>query len=357
MARPDQIAVVTANGQKYDIWTEVECTRSAEDFIDHALLTVAEISPRQRGAISSLKLQPGDQATVTLAGDQIINGMVYMRQAFLDANTHQVQIGISSFAQSIMVSTVDAEPGQYTNQTLQQIGSAVFGKVGVKFTVLPVDGADMPFEKVNEHYGESRFAFIERLCRFRNMHMIDDGTGGIVAFRGGADSGLVLREGQNILRGRIILKNNEHLDDVAFAGHDTNHDSADMNRGPRASVKIDPPIGRSARMLAEERSNAAALQHRANHERDWIVFQAEDGEILTTGWLCPLGDLWWNHVTAKITLDAPSLLPQDQRKFAIKGVTHRQSNTEGTATTVQLCRSDGFGSGTGETIVFKKPNA
>ncbi|WP_426413313.1 hypothetical protein [Bradyrhizobium ganzhouense] len=108
-------------------------------------------------------------------------------------------------------------------------------------------------------------------------------------------------------------------------------------------------------MIAEERSNNAGLQMRANHERDWDLFMQEDGDVLTPGWLCPLGDLWWNHVTSKITLDAPPLLPEDQRTFAIKGVSHCQSNQGGTSTTVELCRSDGFRSGVGETIVFSKP--
>lgn len=110
MPRPDQIATVTADGQKYDIWTALECTRSTEDVIDHALLTVAEISPRTAAAINSLKLKPGDQATVALAGQKIISGLVFSRQSVVDGRNHQVQIGISSMAQSVIASTVDGEP-------------------------------------------------------------------------------------------------------------------------------------------------------------------------------------------------------------------------------------------------------
>ncbi|WP_024340979.1 phage baseplate assembly protein [Bradyrhizobium japonicum] len=350
MARPDQIAVVTANGQRYDIWTEIECTRSAEDIIDHALLTVAEISPRQRGVISGLKLQPGDQATVTLAGQKIISGLVYMRQGAVDANAHQVQIGISSMGQAVMASTVDGEPGQYINQTLQQIGSAVFGKVGVKFSVSA--SGDMPFPRVSEHIGESRFSFIERLCRMRNMHMIDDGTGGIVAFRGAAKGGLVLREGQNIERGRILLKNNDHVDEITVKGHDANNDSADANRSPTGSTKVSPPVNRPFKIIAEEMGNSAAMQLRANHQGDWTKYMQVDGEIVTPGWLCPQGDLWWNHVTAQVTIVSPSLLPEDTFQFMIKGVVHRQSNHSGTTTSVMLCRADGFGSGIGESLQF-----
>lgn len=351
MARPDQVAIVTANGQKYDIWTEIECIRSAEDIIDHALLTVAEISPETSQAITSLKLKPGDKASVSLAGQTIITGLVYMRQGVIDRETRQVQIGISSMGQAVMASTVDGEPGQYVNQTLQQIGSAVFGKVGVNFTVKA--SGDEPFPRVSEHIGESRFAFIERLCRMQNMHMIDDGTGGIVAFRGSDGSGLIIREGFNIERGRILLKNNDHVDEIVVKGHDANNDSADANRSPTGQTSVDPPVNRPFKIIAEEMGSSSLMQKRANHQGDWDKYMQEDGDITVPGWLSyPDGDLWWNHVTNKVMVQAPSLLPENEYKFMIKAVVHRQSNEGGTTTDILLCREDGFGSGVGESIQF-----
>lgn len=112
-------------------------------------------------------------------------GLVYLRQAAVDATNHQVQIGIAAAGQVIILSAVDASPGQYVNSTLAQIGSAFFDKVGVSFKI---DGAsssaDMPLARVSEHVGSSRFSFIERLCRMRNVYPLNDGQGGILAFRG-----------------------------------------------------------------------------------------------------------------------------------------------------------------------------
>jgi hypothetical protein len=181
MSKPNEIAVVTALGQKYDIWNTVEVTREYSQTIDHALLTVSEISTGAKN-FAAMKLKPGDPATITLAGETAIDGYVYLRQSSYDAKEHGVQIGICSNSQAIMASTVDANPGQYINQTLQQIGSAVFGKVGVNFSVIAE--ASEPFPRVSEHVGETRFAFIERLGRMRNIHLIDDGQGGIIGFRG-----------------------------------------------------------------------------------------------------------------------------------------------------------------------------
>lgn len=344
MPRPDQIAVVTANGQRYDIWTQIEVSRSVPDVIDHALLTVAEISPRSRGFISSLKLAPGDDATVTLAGQLVLRGRVYLRQAAVDASNHQVQIGVASAGQVVMSSTVDANPGQYINQTLQQIGSACFGKVGVSFKIDGApSGANLPFPRVSEHIGESRFSFIERLCRMRNVHMVDDGEGGILAFRGASPGGAVIEEGKNLERGRIVLRIDEHAKIFQAVGHDAGNDSADVNRSPSGTASVDPPIGGNCKFLAEEMGNSACLQLRANHQADWDKLQQVDGDVTVPGWFAPDGQLWFFKMRQLVTINSPSLLPKDTLRFMIKGVVHRQSNEGGTTTDIQLCREDGFG--------------
>lgn len=344
MPRPDQIAVVTAGGAKYDNWTQLEVSRSANDVIDHALLTVAEISPRSRGIISSLKLAPGDDATVTLAGQLVLKGRVYLRQGAVDSTQHQVQIGIASAGQVIMSSTVDVNPGQYQNQTISQIASSVFGAVGVSFKI---DGnplyADMPFPRVSEHIGESRFAFIERLCRMRNLHMIDDGQGGILAFRGPSDGSAVIEEGKNLERGRIVLRIDEHARQMQAVGNDANNDSADMNRSPSGTTTVDPQIGGACKFMAEEMGNSAAMQCRANHQGDWDRLQQVDGDATVPGWFAPDGELWFFKVRQKIVIKSPSLLPRDSYPFMIRGVVHRQSSEGGTTTDVQLCRVDGLG--------------
>jgi prophage tail gpP-like protein len=352
--RPDQVAIVEANGQKYDIWTELEATRSCEDVIDHVLLTCAEIDknlsrPAPAGTIKSIKLQPGDKVSVSLAGQTIMSGTVYLRQAVVDAENHQVQIGISSLGQSVMASTVDGKPGQYVNQTLQQIGSSVFGKVGVNFSVTA--SGDMPFPRVSEHIGETRFAFIERLSRMRNMHMIDDGNGGITAFRGASGGLLTIREGWNLERGRILLKNNDHVDEITVRGHDYGNDSADANRSPTGQTSVDPPVNRPFGLIAEEMGNSQAMQLRANHQGDWTKYMQVDGDVEVNGWLCPDGSLWWNHVREQVKVISPSLLPEDEFQFMIKAVVHRQSD-RGTFTDVLLCRADGFGA-LGEALVTK----
>jgi prophage tail gpP-like protein len=349
MPKPNEICVVSAGGQRYDIWQSVEVHRSTDDIIDHALLTVAENSSGAKN-FAAIKLKPGDKASVTLAGQPALDGFVYLRQASYDANWHGVQIGICSSSQSVMPSTVDAKPGQYIKQTLQQIGSAVFGKVGVNFSVIA--DASEPFPRVSEHVGETRFAFIERLCRMRNIHMLDDGRGGIVGFRGPSGGGLVLQEGKNILRARLLLKNDDHVDPVVVVGQHHSNESADANRDTSGKASV-PSINRPLKIPAEETGSDAAMQLRANHEADWIKYQMVDGDVAVPGWLTSDGSLWMAHVRELVTVNSPMLLPEDSMDFMIKGVVHRQSSEGGTTTDVLLCRFDGLGAG-GEPLIMDK---
>lgn len=349
MPKPSEICVVTALGRRYDIWETVEVMHSCDDVVDHAMLTVAEFSGKDgsfTGGLSDIKLKPGDPATVTLAGQTVINGKVYLRQTAYDAKSHAVQIGIASLAQSVIPSTVDIEPGQYLNQTLQQIGSAVFGKVGVGFTVLGAGGANMPFPRVSEQPGERRFDFIERLARMRNMHLVDDGQNGVIAFRGPQGTcGTDLVEGRNILRCRLLLKIDEHTDEIVGVSQDAGHDYAGANADIRAQTSVSPSIGRPQKFVAEDMLNQSALQLRVNHEADWVKYHQVDGDVTVQGWLTDAGTLWWNEREKTVALKSPMAIPEGAMAFMIKGIIHRQSSEEGTTTSVLLCRADGLGAG------------
>lgn len=358
MAKPEEICVVTANGQRYDIWETVEVTTATDGVIDHAMLTVAEPSAGAK-TLAALKLKPGDSATITLAGQTIIDGMVYLRQGALDPNTHAVQIGICSFAQNVTASTVRAEPGQYTNQTLQQIVSACFGEVGVNFSLAGSPaGAEKIFERISEHIGETRYAFADRLCRMRNIHMVDDGQNGIIGFRGPfGNARSTLEEGRNIIAGRILLKNDETVQRLKAVGQRPRQDSADANSQSEAETSVDSTVNRDAKIACEEMADNQDCQLRVNHEADWLKYDEVDGDVTVQGWLNDEGVLWWNDRLKEIVVKSPSLLPENSFVFMIKGIVHRQSNEGGTTTDVLLCRADGLGSGNGEPLQGNNANS
>jgi hypothetical protein len=153
----------------------------------------------------------------------------------------------------------------------------------------------------------------------RTLHLVDDGTNGIVAFRRPyAYATSTLQEGRNILRARLLLKIDEHGDPVKFVGYDAGNDESGAHTDVQAQTTVSPPINRPLKFVAEEMGNQLAMQLRANQEADWLRY--------------------------------PMLIPEGAMAFMIKGIVHRQSNAEGTTTNILLCRFDGLGSGTLEPL-------
>jgi prophage tail gpP-like protein len=346
MSNASEICTVTAGGQKYSTWETVEVHKSASDVIDHCMLTVSEPSTGGAG-LAALKLAPGDSAAVTLGGAKAINGTVYLRQAAADDKTHAVQIGIASRSQIILRTSVDGTPGQYLNQNIQQIGSAVFGKVGVGFKIIgSPSGANTIFARVSETIGQTRFSFIENLCRMRNLHLIDDGQGGINAFRGSQGSVAPLQEGVNILKSRLLLKADEYVENL------TGLAQMFKQGAPGAQVKatattnnpVGAAMGGNYSFPIENAGDKATVQMRVNHQADQVNYETVDGVITVQGWFLSAGDLWMNHVPADVTVNSPMLIPGGSAEFIIKEVIHRQSSTEGTTTDILITNENGLGS-------------
>jgi prophage tail gpP-like protein len=347
MTTPQEIAVVEANGRKYNIWENFELSRTIPVLMDHAMLTVSEVSTAGGTGFSNLKLAPGDKAIITLGGVTALTGTVYLRQAAYDATTHAVQIGIASQVHAVIRTSVDGAPGQYLNQTLQQIASACFGKVGVGFRILGAPaGADLVFKRISETIGQSRFAFIEQLCRLRNLHMIDDGAGNVTAFRGPQGAAAPLQEGVNLLKARLLLK----IDDTT---ENINGTSQFYNQGSQgASVKatgtVSPPFMPTPpgnwNFVSTNAADQPSLQMNVNHAVDSNYFQTVDGAITIQGWFVASGDLWLNYVGQTVTVNSPMIIPSGSMTFIIKGVVHRQSSAEGTTTDILVTNENGLGS-------------
>jgi prophage tail gpP-like protein len=350
MPNPTQIATLTAGDQNYTTWMTVAVERNYDTVVAHATLVIAE-GPTVSGAMGppSLRLAVGMPAVVTLAGRLAISGFISVRQASYNADAHGVQIVVSSMVQNTTVSTVDAAPGQYLNMTLAQIASAVFGKVGVGFSITGSPaGADKIFDRISEHVGETRFAFIERLCRMRNLHMVDDGKGNVLATRQAGGTVATLVEGVNILKARAIMSINDSAESITAVGQKPLNDSNWTTGSASSAATSVPGVGltRPVKFACEQNADNGDCAMRVNQERDQTLFDQFECTVTVTGWLMDGGDLWIEHVNDQVTVISPMLFPNDQMTLYIRGIAHRQSSEEGTTTDLQLSQLPG-----GESVI------
>ena len=347
MPNPTEIATLVVGGERFELWETVEVERLWGAPISHFRFTASEPGPTLKGW-QALKLMPSVTAQVYLAGKLALTGLIQIRQAAYDANSHSVEIIVASYTQELPASSVDAARGQYLKNSLEQIANAVCSKVGVAVKFQSgIPGADKIFSRVSEHVGETRLAFLQRLAQMRNMHLCDDSSGALVFGRGAADGpGAVLVEGHNILKGRILLDQQWTVKSITalLQNHGTDDDwpTNDIS----ATVPNPAYTGTSPRplkLLGPHPGDQVDALMVAQYEKSLNDLTTCEALITVQGWLMDDGSLWSEHLREKITIKSPMLVPVDTFSLLLRGVKHMQSDANGTTTELNLCIPNGLG--------------
>lgn len=357
MASPNLnlIATVIAAGQKYTTWESIEIEKRYEDVFVHMRLECAEmVDVRGASGLSALRLKPGDPAQGYLGDQLAVTGNVSLRQTTYDKNTHSVFIVVASQTNGLSPSTVDGKPGFYKNYNFSQIANAVANPVGVQVIVKgnPAS-ASKPFPRVSEHIGETRLQLIARIAAMRNLYLLPDEFGNLLATQGVGDNVAALVEGKNIEAARLTLRNDEYTNPIHtigqnFAGSLTTTDD-EAARDVTATVNATPEQGAGN---APNRPETQLLPHPGdNQDAAWYAARVAaqslamyiQGQIVVPGWFMNNGDLWMKHVGDLVTVYSPMLVPTDTITLAIKGVVHRQNNGDGSQSIIEVCDPGSLG--------------
>jgi prophage tail gpP-like protein len=353
MPSPQEICTVIAGGSEYKFWKEVEIVRDLNNWVSTATLVVAEISGSGAQGWASVRLPPGVPAQVALAGQLVISGFIGVRQVSYDGNNHAVRFTIQSKVADLVKATLDMPPGQFKNQTLQQLASAAAGKFGVSFALKSaVDGAEKVFERVSIHMGESPFQFINRLAQMRNVHIFDNEQGNLVGIRGGGGSAGELTEGVNILSAEMVWSTDTTVDkfaaDADLHGNDAHWSDKARATGAEATNPNPSKPGMAQiiqRIIAPMPGDTKDAQMFANHAVDLNAAVDFYVNVTVRGWQRNGGNVWLKEVGNLITLNSPMLLPQNSAELGIQMVTCRQSDATGTTSTLNLVRPTRLGGG------------
>ena len=278
---------------------------------------------------------------IRLAGRAVIPGIIKARQVAYDEKQHALQLQGLSKVSDIMYSTVKHSPGEFKNYSLAQIANSVLQPHGIRFSLKgSTSGADKPFPKINVQVGETIFTFIERLCRFRNVFVIDDGGGNLVAYRAGPRSSPIadLEEGRNIKRASLTMTDEQAYGKIEALGQRPGNDDhfGDDARDVSATA-LNPAVTatRALTFMAEMPGDKADMQMRADHELAENYATMLDGTITVQGWQRDDGSLWMEHVGETITVRSPMIFPDGQMQLAIESVAHKQDDG-GTTTDIGL---------------------
>jgi prophage tail gpP-like protein len=344
MPKAEEVAEVIIGGTIYRDWTSVQASIVFDQATRECVLAVAE--PSTGRGWPNLKLRPGDPCEVRLAGVRVLRGFVIKRQAAFSDRQHGVQIIIASKTADLVEASVIGSKGQYKGYTFEQITSSVLKPFGINFKMENApSSASRKFPDVQLFPGETAWAFIERLARMRNVHLVCDSDGNLV---GGAAKGggsiATLEEGRNLLFGRCVLDDATINSVIEAVGQGKGSDE----RWGRSVAQMKERIENSAmkrykplKIIAEEPGDKQDLKDRGDREKAEQQYTSVDVSVTVQGWLNDDGKLW--DVGPSVDVYSPLLFPDDRMNLCIKAVTFAQSSEAGTTTTIDLCLPTALG--------------
>src|SRR6266566_3315819 len=133
--KPEETAILIIDGMEYSDW-ETVTVRSA--MREHPFLTFrftcSEGMPLAKNW-ATLRIIPGMECTVILAGELAVTGLVNTRQVFYDARRHYIEIQGSSDTVGLASASVVHKTGEFKNVTFEQFAQAIVKPTGVRFLV------------------------------------------------------------------------------------------------------------------------------------------------------------------------------------------------------------------------------
>jgi prophage tail gpP-like protein len=337
-ANPNEIATLVVNGMYFSDWETVFVQHRWPDPEMTFRFTCAERDPVPE-LWSRLQFRPGDKCQIYLAGRLAFNGYILIRQVAYEANSHGVSLQGKSLPWELTGSILpDEGSGGNFSGDLTSIVTQVLAPTNVRLgeIVGTVDGT--PFKPpVHFNQGETRWAFLERLARDRNVDLATNPQGNLVLVGPhGPRMSAVLIEGENIKSAQVVIDGQDKYNYLVVSGQ---RQPDDQTNGPAASEMrskaVPPGPFTDFRTLLVPIEHPVWTQHevdlRAQKEARWSG-EKIDADVVVYGWLDPSGNLW--KVGTEVQFESP-MVPMHQ-PMTLVVATFQQDSVGATRTSLHL---------------------
>lgn len=328
------------DGRCYGGWTSIS--------VDQGIDTVSngfslELAAKEKTGAEAWPIARGMTCKVTLGGEALVTGYVGRVSRRISAE----ETGISITGRDVTADMVDCSalntPGSWTRQKLETIATALASPFGIAVQVEGDTGK--PFARFALQPGETAFAAIERMARYRGLIAWTAGDG--VLRIGNPDSGLVtgsLVEGWNLLDAEAFDDEAERFSQYLVKGQSSGSDT--VHGAAAAHVKstaTDAGVGRYRPLLivAEEQADKASLAKRAAWESKVRAARGSGVQVSTTGWFAGErgnGPRW--KAGARALCKAPTL--QVDGEYLVERVRFIRNAEDGTRSELTLVPPDAW---------------
>ncbi|MFC0686393.1 phage baseplate assembly protein [Novosphingobium clariflavum] len=319
------------DGKAYLGWTAVSIERSLDNMVGSFSLALAA---KEKTGAEDWPIKGGDACQIVLNGETLITGYVDAVQRRLAGDDRGISVRGRDKAADLIDCSAIHKPGSWSNQKLEAIAKVLAAPFGITIDVSGSTGA--AFKKFALQQGETVFAAIERMARYRGLVVYSPGDGSVRI--GPADRGE--RTGQ-ITEG-VNVKSAEGTDDVSerfseylvkgqAAGDDQRHGKV-VSQVKGTATDSGVTRHRPLLLIGEEQSDTASLKKRAAWEAAVRSGKGKPLDVEVPGWLTDAGKVW--SPGARAACDIPSCKVSGD--LLVQSVTLARNETDGTVTSMTL---------------------
>jgi prophage tail gpP-like protein len=337
MPKPEETAVLEVNDKKFEDWESVWVEKHRADSFTHFRFTATERDPifgvkNSFPLAEKLQFKPGDKCKITLAGVQVIDGIIETRQVAYDAHQHGVMLIGKSVTAWAARSSVDSKTGNFDKKNIMQVAQEVLSPYGIGLKIIGAVNMT-PFTKLQCEPGERVWDFLERIARPRGVILGSDAFGNFILQGQHSDpGGAELIEGRNIKSCQCTINHSQsyfNYDATAQkAGEGT--DASEQHATVKGTVtqvpsKLITPVPQPVETSAE-------VQQHAQTTKVWGDDSVLNAIITVQGWLADDQHLWEEN--KEYFVRSPmAMLNQTLKTFS---VTLTQDNQNGTQTILNM---------------------
>lgn len=335
-----EIVTLTVNGQDYAGWMDVDIgagvLRLARDFT----LTVTWDWPGNQGG--DVRIRQGDRCEVRIDGELVLTGYVFGTPVRHDAKSLSLSIKGRSLTADLVDCCPDDKPGQWRNQTIENIARALVKPYGI--TVVNEAGDRTMVKDHTVKPGETVFESLDRLLTLSRLLAMDDGRGRMVMVRPGSAGRAHdrLARGENILTGESELDFSNVFSEYVAKGQQSGSDDDDdeENSAQVAASSVDTRVSRHRRLVIRESGQITKelAQWRADWERESRISRALEATYTVQGWHQSNGTLWRPNMVVRVV---DQIIGFD-RDMLISEVSYKRSRSAGTTAVLKVAPPDGF---------------
>ncbi|MBU1248711.1 MAG: hypothetical protein KKB70_08435 [Proteobacteria bacterium] len=285
---PEHDVRLLVSGQRYGGWKSITIRRGMEQVAGTFELGITERWP---GQDVPRPIRPGAACRLTIDGQTVITGYVDDVDVRYDSKSHSVTISGRDATGDLV--DCSAPSTQFSDRGLAEVAKELCKPFGVGVVVSTDCGGS--FQRLKNNEGDSVFETLEAAARVRAVLLLSDGQGNLVLSRVSGErvsTSLVL--GENIKSAGARFSHRDRFSEYTVKGQTIGSDEWDGEAAAHPEGKAsDSAVSRHRPLtiLAEEQSDQATAQERAEWERSVRFGRSRTVDVTVRGWT-QAGQLW-----------------------------------------------------------------